>query len=107
LQPSSNERNCNMIETLFQNQIKIQEHLSAPLLKEREGFITLKKDKGRCLRSLQMTADYLLFAVKNLNLGKSKPRIVKLEEIIACRAVWKDKKFWFYPLIPRYGQIHE
>lgn len=85
-----------MIETLFQNQIKIQEHLSAPLLKEREGFITLKKDKGRCLRSLQMTADYLLFAVKNLNLGKSKPRIVKLEEIMACRAVWKDKKFWFY-----------
>src|SRR5690554_6617295 len=85
-----------MIETLFQNQIKIQEHLSSPLLKEREAFITLKKDKGRCLRSLQMTADYLLFAVKNLNLGKSKSRIVKLEEIIACRDVWKDKKFWFY-----------
>ncbi len=25
-----------MIETLFQNQIKIQEHISAPLLEERE-----------------------------------------------------------------------
>ena len=96
MQPSSNGRNCNMIETLFQNQIKIQEHLGAPLLNEREAFITLKKDKGRCLRSLQMTADYLLFAVKNLNLGESMPRIAKLEEIIACRAVWKDKKFWFY-----------
>src|SRR5690554_365312 len=85
-----------MIETLFQNQIKIQEHLSSPLLKEREAFITLKKNKGRCLRSLQMTADYLLFAVKNLNLAQNEQRIVKLEEIIACRDTWKDKKFWFY-----------
>ena len=85
-----------MIETLFQNQIKIQDHLDSPLLNERETFIKLKKDKGRCLRSLQMTADYLLFAVKNLNLDKSMPRIVKLKEIIACRDVWMDKKFWFY-----------
>lgn len=85
-----------MIETLFQNQIKNQEHLGSPLLNEREAFINLKKEKGRCLRSLQMTADYLLFSVKNLNLDKNMPRIVKLKEIIACRDIWKDKKFWFY-----------
>ena len=85
-----------MIETLFKNQIKIDEHLNAPLLNEREVFITLKKDKNRCLRSLQMTADYLLFAVKYLNLSEKKPKIIKLEEIIACQNDWKDKKFWFY-----------
>lgn len=85
-----------MIKTLFQDKIKIQEHLSSPLLKERIAFISLKKDKGRCLRSLQMTADHLLFAVKNLNLSKNNLRIVNLEEIIACRDVWKDKKFSFY-----------
>ena len=93
---SSNGRYCNMIETLFQNQIKVQEHLGSPLLNEREAFIKLKKDKGRCLRSLQMTADYLLFAVKNLNLGRNMPKIVKLKEITAFRDVWIDKKIWFY-----------
>jgi len=43
-----------------------------------------------------MTADYLLFAVKNLNLDRNMPKIVKLKEITAFRDVWIDKKFWFY-----------
>jgi len=32
-----------MIETLFQNQIKNQEHLGSPLLNEREVFISPQK----------------------------------------------------------------
>ena len=44
--------------------------MNAPLLKERELFLSKKQAKGNGLRSLQMTADQLLYAIHYLSLTK-------------------------------------
>ena len=51
-----------MIETLFQIKRKVEAHMNAPLLRERELFLVKKQSEGNGIRSLQMTADQLLFA---------------------------------------------
>lgn len=84
-----------MIKTLFKNPTKAKTHLLSPLLQERESFLKVMKQKGRCLRSLQMAADYLLFAVHTLDLNDSN-EIVRLEDIVSSGELWKDKKSKFY-----------
>lgn len=84
-----------MIETLFKNPTKAKMHLLSPLLQERESFLKVMKQKGRCLKSLQMAADYLLFAVQTLDLNDNNG-IVRLEEIVSSGELWKDKKSKFY-----------
>lgn len=84
-----------MIETLFKNPTKAKLHLLSPLLQERESFLKVMKQKGRCLRSLQMAADYLLFAIQTLALNDNH-RIVRLEDIMSSGKLWKDKKSKFY-----------
>lgn len=44
--------------------------MSAPLLRERDSFLSKKQSEGNGLRSLQMTADQLLFATHHLSLTK-------------------------------------
>ena len=58
-----------MIETLFQIKRKVEAHMNAPLLRERELFLVKKQSEGNGIRSLQMTADQLLFATLHLSLG--------------------------------------
>ena len=84
-----------MIETLFKNPTKAKTHLLSPQLQERESFLKVMKQKGRCLRSLQMAADYLLFAVHTLDLNDNNG-IVRLEDIVSSGELWKDKKSKFY-----------
>lgn len=84
-----------MIETLFKNPTKAKTHLLSPRLQEREYFLKVMKQKGRCLISLQMAADYLLFAVQTLDLNDNN-EIVRLEEIVSSGELWKDKKSKFY-----------
>lgn len=84
-----------MIETLFKNPTKAKLHLLSPLPQERESFLKVMKQKGRCLRSLQMAADYLLFAIQTLALNDNH-RIVRLEDIMSSGKLWKDKKSKFY-----------
>ena len=59
-----------MIDTPFQIKRKVEAHMNAPLLKERELFLSKKQAKGNGLRSLQMTADQLLYAIHYLSLTK-------------------------------------
>jgi Site-specific recombinase XerD len=84
-----------MIETLFKNPMKAKTHLLSPRLQERESFLKVMKQKGLCLRSLQMAADYLLFAVHTLDLNDNNG-IVRLEDIVSSGEFWKDKKSKFY-----------
>ncbi len=84
-----------MIETLFKNPMKAKTHLLSPRLQERESFLKVMKQKGRCLRSLQMAAEYLLFAVHTLDLNDNNG-IVRLEDIVSSGEFWKDKKSKFY-----------
>lgn len=85
-----------MIETLFKKPRKAKEHLLSPRLQERESFLNVMKQKGRCLRSLQMAADYHLFAVQTLGLNDNNNKIVRLEDIVSSGKLWKDKKSKFY-----------
>lgn len=85
-----------MIETLFKNPTKAKTHFLSPLLQERESFLKVMKQKGRCLRSLQMAADYLLFAIQILDLNDNNNEIVRLEDILSSGELWKDKKSKFY-----------
>ncbi len=85
-----------MIETLFKTPTKAKVHLLSPRLQERESFLKAMKQKGRCLRSLQMAADYLLFAVQTLDLNDNNNGIVRLADIVSSGALWKDKKSKFY-----------
>ena len=55
--------------------------MNAPLLRERELFLVKKQSEGNGIRSLQMTADQLLFATLHLSLG-NEGTIVSLSEIM-------------------------
>lgn len=85
-----------MIEILFKNSTKAKVHLLSPRLQERESFLEEMKQKGRCLRSLQMAADYLLFAVRTLDLNDNSNEVVRLEYIVSSGELWKDKNSKFY-----------
>lgn len=43
-----------MIDTLFQIKRKVEAHMSAPLLMERESFLSKKQSEGNGLRSLSL-----------------------------------------------------
>ena len=61
--------------------------MNAPLLREREQFLVKKQSEGNGIRSLQMTADQLLFATLHLSLG-NEGTIVSLSEIMGCSCLW-------------------
>lgn len=79
-----------MIEKIFQNPSKVQRHLHAPMFRERDDFICKMHQKGFCLRYLQITADYLFFAVNNLNIGPNE--VVSLERIVQSTSRWYTSK---------------
>ncbi len=79
-----------MIEKLFHDSTKVESHKCAPMLMERELYLRNMENQGFCLRYLQMTADYLFFAVKNLDLDSNS--IVSLERIVQSSSEWYTSK---------------
>lgn len=80
-----------MIETLFQIKGKAEAHMSAPLLQERESFLAKKQAEGNGLRSLQMTADQLLFATLHLPLT-NETAMVELPSLLALQSAYNGPK---------------
>lgn len=83
-----------MIDTLFQTKRKVEAHMSAPLLREREAFLSKKQAEGNGLRSLQMTADQLLFATIHLSLT-NETVMVDLSNILAMQRDYDGPKSTF------------
>lgn len=83
-----------MIETLFQIKRKIEAHMSAPLLRERELFLAKKQSEVNGIRSLQMTADQLLFATLHLPLT-NEDATVSLSEILVMQHIYDGPKSTF------------
>ena len=79
-----------MIEKIFQNPIKVQRHLRATMFRERDDFISKMHQKGFCLRYMQITADYLFFAVNDLNFVQNE--VVSLERIVQSTSRWYTVK---------------
>ena len=57
-----------MLNKIYLKDSNLRPHLEAPLLKEREKFVSHIAQRGYCLRYQQMVAEYLLFAVRYLGL---------------------------------------
>ena len=68
--------------------------MNAPLLRERELFLVKKQSEGNGIRSLQMTADQLLFATLHLSLG-NEGTMVSLSEIMVMQNNYDGPKSTF------------
>lgn len=65
--------------------------MSAPLLRERESFLAKKQSEGNGIRSLQMTADQLLFATLQLPLTNG-AATVGLPDILSMQRTYEGPK---------------
>ena len=81
-----------MFEKIYLSESKLRKHLEAPLLKEREEFLSHMEEKGLCLRYLQITSTYLLFAVQTLHLKDEAKEVVPFESIQAAGQKWERMK---------------
>ena len=68
--------------------------MGAPLLRERESFLSKKQAEGNGLRSLQMAADQLLFATLHLSLTDGADT-VELPNILAMQRAYDGPKSTF------------
>lgn len=74
-----------MLEYIIRRKWYLQKHLDAPLLKEREEYLTLMYKKGLSHSYLLSIADYLLLIVQELRLTDDENRMVSIQEISKCR----------------------
>lgn len=70
-----------MFNKIYLKDSNLRPHLEAPLLKEREKFVSHIAQRGYCLRYQQMVAEYLLFAVRYLGLKDEDHSPVNLSSI--------------------------
>ena len=68
--------------------------MNAPLLRERELFLAKKQSEGNGIRSLQMTADQLLFATIHLPLA-NEGTTAGVSEILAMQSNYDGPKSTF------------
>ena len=67
-----------MLENIIRRKWYLQKHLDAPLLKEREEYLTLMYKKRLSHSYLLSIADYLLLIVQELRLTDDENRMVIL-----------------------------
>jgi hypothetical protein len=72
-----------MFNKIYLKVSNLQRHLEAPLVKEREWFVTLLASNGYCVRYQQMVAENLLYTVHYLGLtdGNRSP--------VALNSIWE------------------
>ena len=85
-----------MLEYIIRRKWYLQKHLDAPLLKEREEYLTLMYKKGLSHSYLLSIADYLLLIVQELRLTDDENRMVsriqqasaKLRNVFVKALLW-------------------
>lgn len=77
-----------MLEYIIRRKWYLQKHLDAPLLKEREEYLTLMYKKGLSHSYLLSIADYLLLIVQELRLTDDENRMVSIQEIFENAECW-------------------
>jgi len=80
-----------MYERLFITASKLQLHLEAPLLKERERFLSLKEKGGNTLDRLRVLACYLLFSVRSLGLKEGQESYVDIGSLIKISHEYRNR----------------
>ena len=85
-----------MLEKFFKDKRATKKHLEAPMLKERDEFLTFKLNQGRSQKRLLSIADYLLIIVEKLNLTDDDYRKVSIQEIEKAATEWSVYKMKRY-----------
>lgn len=77
-----------MLEQIVRRKFYLQRHLYAPLLKERESFLSLMHDRNLAHQTLLNAADYLLHIVEYLHLTDDDGTLVSIESILIAANEW-------------------
>lgn len=80
-----------MYEKLYVTASKLKRHLDAPLLKEREKFLSQKEKGGKTLDRLRVLAGYLLFAVQSLELKNGQETYINLRRLIKISHAYRKE----------------
>lgn len=82
-----------MLETIIRRKWYLKKHLDAPLLKEREGYLTFMAEKRHYSHNYLLSlADYLLLIVISLKLEDGTSRHVSLSSIKDAAETWSRTK---------------
>jgi integrase/recombinase XerD len=76
-----------MVETLFASKHIKRKHLQAPLLKEREQFLSHLLSEGMSLNRLRMTATILLHVIRLIKFNQT--HTVERPEVLEAEELWK------------------
>jgi integrase/recombinase XerD len=79
-----------MLETIIKNRFFLERHLAAPVLEEREEFLSYLRREGVSQHRLQTAAAALLQVIRSLRLTKM--RDVRLREIQTLANDWKSRR---------------
>ena len=77
-----------MLEMIIRRKWYLQKHLEAPLLKERDEYLEIMKQRGIIRTSLLCQADYLLVIVKMLSMEDGQYRRISIQEIRNAAEEW-------------------
>jgi integrase/recombinase XerD len=79
-----------MIESILEKPSAVSRHKQAPLLKEREQFLTYCQQPGTSHKALRNMAAELIAVIRLLRMQKL--RKVRLEEINQAANVWVEEQ---------------
>lgn len=80
-----------MFEDLFSRPTAIRRHSDSPLFEQRTVYLRHLGDEGASLKSLRVTAAYLLVAVEYLDLTHHTDKQIDVETINAAAARWAKR----------------
>jgi len=79
-----------MLEQIITRKPFLKKHLAAPLLKERESFLTMKSKEGLSRLTLLGWAGYSLKFIQYFDLHDGKKRIVSLDDVVEAARLWSS-----------------
>ncbi len=80
-----------MYKRLFITASKLKLHLDAPLLRERECFLSRKEQGGNTLDRLRVLASYLLFATRSLRLKDEQDVYIDIGSLIEISHAYRNR----------------
>ena len=79
-----------MLEQIIIRKPFLKKHMAAPLLKERESFLTMKSKEGLSRLTLMGWAGYSLKFIQYFNLHDGEKRIVSLDDVVEAARQWSS-----------------
>lgn len=79
-----------MLEQIILRKPFLEKHLAAPLLKERESFLTMKSGQGLCRPTLMSWAGYTLKFIHYFSLHDDDKSPVSLDDVVEAARLWSS-----------------